>query len=133
MGRNTLYATALMLALCMFFLGGCTSAVMMGDRVVGVKEGKFFYTDGTLKADYRVSFEQAWKASEKALVGMKATILETQKKVSSGTYTAHMEGEDVRIVIEYVEPEVTMVSVRVGLTGNNLASKLIHDRIKESF
>ena len=105
----------------------------MGDRVVGVREGKFFYTDGTLKADYRVSFEQAWKASETALEGMNATILETQKKVSSGTYTAHLEGEDVRIVIEYLEPEVTMVSVRVGLTGNNLASKLIHDRIRESF
>lgn len=133
MGRKTLYATALMLALCMFFLGGCTSAVMVGDRVVGVREGKFFYTDGTLRADYNVSFEQAWVASERALAGMRATIQETQKKVSSGTYTAIIEDEDVRIVIDYVEPAVTTISVRVGLTGNNLASKLIHDRIRESF
>lgn len=133
MERRTFYATALLLALFVILLGGCNSAIMMGDRVVGIREGKFFYTDGTLKADYRVSFEQAWKASETALEGMNATILETQKRVSSGTYTAHLDGEDVRIAIEYLEPEVTMVSVRVGLTGNNLASKLIHDRIRESF
>ncbi|MDD5476236.1 MAG: DUF3568 family protein, partial [Syntrophales bacterium] len=93
----------IILALSAFFLSACTSAVMVGDRVVGVRSGKFFYTDGTLKTDYGVPFEIAWNASEKALLGMNATILDKEKKISSGTDNAHMEGEDVRVVIEYIE------------------------------
>jgi len=104
---------------------------MVGDKVVGVHSGKFFYTDGILRADYNVSFENAWTACEKTLQDMGATVLEVEQKISKGTFNATMEGEDVSISVKYVESTVTMIAVRVGLAGNNVASKLIHDRIKQ--
>ncbi len=132
MKRPALYFILIACSLFFLFTAGCNTAVMMGDRVVGVKSGKFFYTDGTLKTDYTASFEKTWQATEKALNNMNATVMETEKKISSGTWRAHMEGEDVKITVEYLEPELTTVAVRVGLTGNNLASRLIHDRIREA-
>lgn len=103
---------------------------MVGDKVVGIHSGKFFYTDGTLRTDYNVSFEHAWTACEKTLQDMKATVLEVEKKISKGKFDATMEGEDVSISVEYVESTVTRIAVRVGLAGNNVASRLIHDKIR---
>ncbi|HET58281.1 MAG TPA: DUF3568 family protein [Deltaproteobacteria bacterium] len=132
MKRSTLYLLSIVCSFFFLFTAGCNTAVTMGDRTVGVKSGKFFYTDGTLKTDYTASFEKTWRATEKALHNMNATIMETEKKISSGTWRAHMESEDVKITVEYLEPEITTVAVRVGLTGNNLASRLIHDRIRDA-
>ncbi len=40
-----------------------------------------------------------------------------------------IQDEKVRISVDYVEKEMTAVSIMVGPSGNNLASQLIHDRI----
>ena len=129
MMRRTRLAILFTLALSLSIIG-CNTAFMVGDRVVGVQSGKFFYTDGVLKTDYSVPFETAWTACEKTLADLKATTVQIEKKLSKGTFDAVLEGEDLRISIEYIESKVTMVAVRVGLTGNNVASKLIHDRIR---
>ncbi len=124
---------SLLLFLAASLLAGCNTAVMMGDRVLGVRSGKFFYTDGVLETNYTADFETTWRAVEQALQKMNATIVDTEKKIASGVYEAHMEGEDIRITVEYLEPDLTNVGVRVGVAGNNLASKLIHSKIEEAF
>jgi hypothetical protein len=110
---------------------GCNTSFQMGDKVVGLQSGKFFYTDGTLRADYNgASFNEAWKACEKTLLDMKATDIVREKKISKGIINAVLQDEIVSITVEYVEKNITLVGVRVGISGNQLASRLIQDRIK---
>ena len=72
---------------------------------------------------------KVWPACEKTLTGMKATDVERIRKISQGTFTAMIHDEKVRISVDYVEKEITAVSIMVGTAGNNLASQLIHDRL----
>jgi hypothetical protein len=42
---------------------------------------------------------------------------------------AIIQDEKVTIKVEYLERNLTSVSVLVGMVGNNMASRLIHDKI----
>jgi hypothetical protein len=70
-----------------------------------------------------------WKACEQALSDMKAVDVKPNSKISKGTFNAVVQGEKVVIMVEYVARDVTTIAIRAGVTGNNLASKLIHERI----
>ena len=43
--------------------------------------------------------------------------------------TAVIQEEKVTIKVEYVAKDLTSVFVFVGVVGNNMASRLIHDKI----
>ena len=113
-----------------FIISNCS--LQVGDRVAGIHSGKFFYTEGNLVTNYDVSFEKAWKASEKTLTDIKASVVEREKKISDGTLKAVLAGDNIRIAVEYIEKNLTKVSVRVGLTGNNIAAKMIQEKIKKN-
>jgi hypothetical protein len=123
----------IMLALlfaAVFSASGC--AVVVGDRVMGVESGQFINTDGTLRSDFRYTLDQVWEASIKALLDLKATDVMKDRKISKGELDALLSQEKVKVTVLYVEKELTSVSIRVGLTGNNLASRMIMDRIREN-
>jgi len=113
-----------------FFISSCS--LQVGDRVAGIHSGKFFYTEGNLVTNYDVSFENAWKASEKTLIDMKASVVEIEKKISKGTLKAVLGGDNIRIFVKYLEKSLTKVSVRVGLAGNSIASEMIQKKIREN-
>lgn len=113
-----------------FFVSSCS--LQVGDRVAGIHSGKFFYTDGNLVTNYDVSFERAWKACEKALIDMKASVVEIEKKISEGTLKAVLEGDNIRIFVEYLEKNLTKISVRVGRAGDNIASEMIQKKVREN-
>ncbi len=113
-----------------FFVSSC--AVQVGDRVAGIQSGKFFYTEGNLLTHYDVSFEKAWMACERTMLDLKATDVAIEKKISKGTLKGVLKGDTVRIFVEYLEKDLTKVSVRVGLAGNNIASEMIQKKIKEN-
>ncbi|MBW2648643.1 MAG: DUF3568 family protein [Deltaproteobacteria bacterium] len=113
-----------------FFISACS--LQVGDRVAGIHSGKFFYTDGNLITNYDVSFDRAWKACEKTLTDMNASIVEREKKISEGTLKAVLEGDNVRISVEYLEKNLTKVSVRAGLAGNNIVAEMIQKKIREN-
>ncbi len=107
---------------------GCYVGV--GEKMVGFESGRFFYSDGVLKTDYKVPFDQAWTACEKVLAEMKATDVVKKKKIGTGTIDAILSDDNVRIAVEYVAKDITSVGVRVGKAGNNMASQLLQDKIK---
>ncbi len=111
---------------------GCTSAVVVGDRVMGVESGKFINTDGTLRCDYKNTLDQVWTASMKTVFDMNATEVVKDRRISKGEIDAVMNQEKVKITILYAEKDLTSVAVRVGLTGNNFASQMILDKIREN-
>jgi hypothetical protein len=108
---------------------GCDTALTVGAKTIGIRSGEFIYTDGYLRATYTFPMEKVWAACEKTLADMKATDVEQIQKISQRSSTAMVQDEKVRISVEYVEKEMTAVSIMVGTSGNNLASQLLHDRI----
>jgi hypothetical protein len=107
----------------------CDTALSVGTKTVGFRSGEFIYTDGYLRTTYAFPIEKVWAACEKTLTDLKATDVDREKSISTGKFTAFILDDKVRISVEYVEREMTAVSIMVGPSGNNLASKLIHDRI----
>ena len=126
--KRRLWKTAFLIP-ALLLIAGCDTTLTVGAKTIGIRSGEFIYTDGYLRATYLFPFDQAWPACEKTLSGMKATNIERIRKISQGTFTAMIQDEKVRISVEYVEKEITSVSVMVGTAGNNLASQLIHDRL----
>jgi len=110
---------------------GCNSSFQLGDSVVGLRSGNFFVTDGTLRTEYKgASFNETWEACEKTLRDMKALGIVKAKEISKGTIDAILQDEKIRITVIYVDRDVTIVGVRIGIAGNNFSSRLIQDKIK---
>jgi hypothetical protein len=110
-------------------LAGCDAALTMGGKTVGVSDGQFIYTDGYLRKDYNAPFDRVWSASEKAVADLKANQVEKNRRIASGTIAAMIDEEKIFLSIEYVSKDLTSVAVRTGMAGNNLASRLIHEKI----
>jgi hypothetical protein len=120
---------AMFLVPALLMVAGCDTSLTVGSKTIGIRSGEFIYMDGYLRATYLFPFDKAWTACEKTLTGMKATDVERIRKIAQGKFTAMIQDEKVVILVDYVEKEITAISIMVGTTGNNLASQLIHDRI----
>ncbi len=127
MKKSLLWTAFLIPALLL--IAGCDTALTVGAKTIGIRSGEFIYTEGYLRATYNFPFDKVWPACEKTLTGMKATDVERIRKIAQGAFTAMIHDEKVRISVDYVEKEITAVSIMVGTSGNNLASQLIHDRL----
>jgi hypothetical protein len=120
---------AMFLVPALLMIAGCDTSLTVGAKTIGIRSGEFIYQDGYLRATYLFPFDKTWTACEKALAGMKATDVERIRKIAQGKFTAMVQDEKVVVLVDYVEKEITAVSIMVGTAGNNLASQLIHDRI----
>lgn len=123
------------ISLLLLFLGvfiGCNAAVNMNGKVVSVSSGQFLYQDGNMISSYKADIELVWAACEKTLKELKGTDIQKERKISVGTIKAIIQDENVIIKVEYVTKGLTSVSVFVGVAGNNMASKLIHDKIADN-
>lgn len=119
----------MLLLTALALIAGCDTSLTVGAKTIGIRSGELIYTDGYLRTTYTAPFDQVWVACDKALTGMKATDVERLRKIAQGSYTAFIQDEKVRISVDYVEKEITAVSIMAGAGGNTLASQLIHDRI----
>jgi hypothetical protein len=108
---------------------GCDTALTVGTKTIGIRSGEFIYSEGYLRANYPFPLDKVWTACDKTLTEMKAAEVERIRKIAQGAFTAMILDEKVRISIDYVEKGITAVSIMVGISGDNIASHLIHDRI----
>ncbi len=111
------------------FLVGCNAAVNMNGKVMGVNSGQFMYQDGNLISSYKADIDRVWNACEKTIKELKGTDIRKERKIATGTINAVIQDEKVSISMEYVDKNTTSVAVFVGIAGNNMASKLIHEKI----
>jgi hypothetical protein len=130
--KRKLLGRTLLLVSGLFLIMACDTALTVGSKTVGLRSGKFIYMDGYLRATYLFPFETVWKACETTLTDLKAADVQRVKKIATGEFTAFIQDDKVRISVEYVEKGMTAVSIMVGMSGNNLASQLIHDRIESA-
>ena len=119
----------MLLVTTLLLITACDTALSVGSRTVGIRSGEFIYTDGYLRTAYAFPLEKVWAACDKALTDLKAVDVEREKAIATGKFTAFIEDDKVRINVSYVERDITAVEIMVGPSGNNLASRLIHDRI----
>jgi Protein of unknown function (DUF3568) len=111
-------------------LTGC--AIVAGDTVMGYESGKFVYHDGSLQSNYKAPLDQVWEAANKAMKELKASDIQTDRKIEKGTIDAIVDEEKVKITMEYITRTETSVSVRVGTAGSNVAAKYIHEKIESN-
>ena len=111
-------------------LTGC--AIVAGDTVMGYESGKFVYHDGSLQSSYKAPMDQVWEAANKAMKELKASDIQTDRKIEKGTIDAIVDEEKVKITMQYVTRTETSVSVRVGTAGSNVAAKYIHEKIESN-
>jgi hypothetical protein len=117
------------LFLILLLLAGCNAAINMNGKVAGISSGRFVYQDGNLTCNYEADIDLVWMACEKSVSELKATDIQKERKISTGTIKAVIQDEKVVILVEYVDKNLTSVSIFVGVVGNNMASRIIHDKI----
>jgi len=120
------------LCIGVLLISGCDAALTVGGKTMGVRSGNFIFTDGYLTTSYNFSLDKVWKACEKTMTDMKASDLDKKMKISTGAMTAVIHDEKVQINIEYISQEKTLVAIRIGMAGNNMAAQLIHEKIANS-
>jgi hypothetical protein len=125
MKKIIIYSTIFISILLM----GCNAAINLQGKVAGISYGKFFYQDGNLISEYKADIDLVWRACEKSIIDLKATDIQKERKISTGVIKAFIQEEKVIIEVEYLDRNLTSVSVFVGTFGNNVASRLIHDKI----
>jgi hypothetical protein len=123
------FLRCILLVTALLSIAACDTALSVGSKTIGFRSGEFIYTDGYLRTTYTFPVDKVWAACDKTLTDLKATEVDREKSIATGKFTAFILDDKVRISVEYVERGITAVSIMVGPSGNNLASKLIHDRI----
>jgi hypothetical protein len=124
-----LHLGLMLLVPALLIITACDTSLSVGRKTIGIRSWEFIYTDGYLRATYPFPFEKAWSACEKTLTDLNAADVEKNQKIATGKLTALIQDDKVQISVDYVEKEITSVSIMAGPSGNALASQLIHDRI----
>jgi len=110
-------------------LSGCSAAMVVNGKVVGINSGKFIYEDGNLTAQFRLDIDPVWQAVDKTVADLRGWDIQKDRSISSGSIKAVISDEKVKIRVDYVGKELTSVSVFCGVAGNQMASRMIMDRI----
>ena len=124
-------AVALILLVCCFSLYGCPVLVVGGAAVAG-GTGTYYYVEGEMRTDYYFPVATVWSAVEKTIADMKGHDVEPDKQTDGGKITAVINDEKVQFRIMYKDKDLTTLGVRVGLMGNETASKVLQDRVADN-
>jgi hypothetical protein len=121
-----------LLLIAILLLAGCNAAMVMNGKIMGISSGKFVYQDGFLTTQYKADIDPVWKAWEKAVAELRGWDVQKERKIATGVIKAIIEDENVKITVEYVGKDLTTVSVFAGIAGNNMASRMIQNRIAQN-
>jgi uncharacterized lipoprotein len=116
--------------LLLLTLTGCAPMVFLGGAAAGV--GGYKYYEGALVLIYKAPFEKTYESSVKAIEALGYSITERHQKIGSGSIEAtDSNAEKVTIKLEYISAEETEVKIRIGLMGDEAASRVIKDKIAD--
>ncbi len=126
MKKYNFQIVSLFLAACLF--SGCVPLVV-GGAAIGASTGTYFYIDGELKAYYNAPFDKVWSACEKTVADMRGIEVVPVKEIAQGKITTKINDENAQFDIKYKAKNLTTVAIRVGILGNKLSSRFLHDKI----
>lgn len=109
-------------------LQGCVALV----AGAGAGAGTVAYIRGELQTTYAAPLGRTWDAAVGALKDLAITVKTTKKDELGGTIdAARADGTAVKIALESVGPGTTSVKIRVGIFGDEEASKAINRKIAD--
>ncbi len=88
------------------------------------------YVKGELRTTYAASLNRTWEATLSALKDLQLNVHSTKKDATEGDIEAtKADGTKVKINLEPAGPDTTSVRIRVGMFGDEEASKTINRQI----
>ena len=118
--------TIVALAAASLMLQGCVAAVVGA----GAGAGTYAYMRGEYQTTYSYPLEKTYSATLAALKDLQMPVVSSFKDLTDGTIESKKgDGSDVKILLKSEGVNVTSVKVRIGVFGNEAASRLIADKI----
>jgi uncharacterized protein YceK len=116
------------LVACLILLAGLSgcAAVVAGGAAAG---GTYYYVTGWLNKDYNAGIEKAYSAGIQGCNDLGLSITKREKNLTNASIDAKDGDRTVWITMESKTTRVTKISVRVGITGDKLASQRIQEAI----
>lgn len=116
---------AAVVCLALFVMSGCGAIIVGG----GAALGTYAYVNGEATGTYDATLDKAFAASKSACAEYGIPILKEEKDKSSAKLQGKLNGDTVIISMELVGEDITEISVRIGLWGNESASRRLHNAI----
>ncbi len=115
----------------MGLLSGCAPLAFFGaGAAAGV--GGYKYYKGALIVLYEAPYMETWDASLKALEEMGLVVLKAEHDLTTGKIKAkRADGKEVTLTFEYKSARTTEVQIRVGIFGDEEASMVIKEKIRQ--
>jgi hypothetical protein len=122
--------TGLMMAVlsCALILSGC--AALVGGAAAGA--GTYAWTQGSLEREYQASLDETYESTLQAVENMGMTIEDQTKDIANASIEARTAETTYFINLDRQGEELTTVSVRAGLLGDEQASRMVHQNIMEN-
>lgn len=116
--------------LLFFPLQGCAliTAAELGAAAAG---GSMAYKNGVLETSYAAPYDRTWDATLRAMERMKLKVVGVQKGAEKGTVESEQaDGTKVKTELISSERDITSARIRVGILGDEMASRTIDRYIR---
>lgn len=129
MNMETTRRTVLILlaGLLCWGMQGC-AVLVAGSAAAG---GTYAYFNGQADQEYNAGIQRTFNASLAACRDMGIVVEKQSLNGDSGKITGKLDGDRISIAQTLKADNVTLVSVRVGLLGNEEVSRRIHSAIEK--
>lgn len=125
--NKTRYLVALLPGVIL--LSGC--AIVWLGAGAGLGVGAYRYVEGTLEADYSLTYDEAWEATNTALANLYISVTNSVNEGDKGKIEAiRKDGKHVIVNLQYKSPDITSINIRVGFFGSREDSERIHEEIR---
>ena len=118
------------LLLSIFAIQGCAAVAGAGIGAAAAT-GAMAYKNGELETSYAAPYNLTWNATIRAMKRMNLKITKTQKGATEGTVESEQaDGTGVTTKLKSSSQDVTSIKIRVGILGDEEASKTIDRYIR---
>lgn len=118
-------ASLFVCAMC-FCTAGCGAIIVGGAAAAGT----YYYMDGQAQATYSTSLNKAFDASLAACKQMGITVTKQSKTGASAEISGVLSGDTTTISLKLVGDNITEITVRIGLWGNEESSRRLQKAIR---
>ena len=116
-----------------FLLTGCSAPLVIFGAGTAAGVGGYKFYKGSLTVLYQAPFMEVWDGTLKAVEEMNLKIELSEHDITSGRIHAkRADKKTVAIVLKYKSQKETEAVIRVGFFGDEGASIVIKDRIKQT-
>ena len=119
--------------ICVLFClmsASCAPVLFLGGAAAGVAGYKYY--EGALEVIYESQFMETWDAALRALDRMDIEVTNKKHDLTSGKISGiKSDMQEVKLSFKYRSTEETVVSIRVGVFGDEAASDAIKEGIRK--